>query len=477
MARKRPTVQLLDNKGRLTEGNLVHYKGKRKEVFGALQKLSAMSVWDLTLDGSVMHLGASIGEKDESNKDRKLIDLGEADDKSVCVYTDNTMGFVCVDGVDIFITSRFDNPESTTCLMRMLSEALGWSYAKEQVNAAPEADALKDLHAMLFPKFLKEALAQGLFRSYRRVNFNDMRVRGRMDVPRHISKNIPFNGRIAYTSREHTENNHVTQLIRHTIEFIRQEKMRCPLDQEAKSAVAIIRQATPDYDSKDFLKVLNYNIKHPAHHSYYTKYTALQALCISILQRKRIGFGGKSNKSIYGILFDGAWLWEEYMAAVVRKHFQHYTDRNSNFKLFKNENGEAQKWVKTIIPDFLSPAKSDGNNENNYAAVADAKYMRLEDRLNLKGEQAYSVYYKTLMYMLRFNARKGFIFYPMEAEEADTANETNSDHKITKLQVEGTDKEFYIAGFRIPTNAKEYKTSEESFAEAIEKYLQETINN
>ena len=34
-------------------------------------------------------------------------------------------------------------------------------------------------------------------------------------------KNIPFMGKIAYTTREHSYNNNLTQLVRHTIEYIK----------------------------------------------------------------------------------------------------------------------------------------------------------------------------------------------------------------------------------------------------------------
>ena len=45
-------------------------------------------------------------------------------------------------------------------------------------------------------------------------------MRGTIDINRHLKLNLPFNGRVAYRTREFSHDNHVTELIRHTIEYI-----------------------------------------------------------------------------------------------------------------------------------------------------------------------------------------------------------------------------------------------------------------
>ena len=59
---------------------------------------------------------------------------------------------------------------------------------------------------------------------YHKQNYNDSNVRGTIDINRHLSQNIPFIGNIAYRVREHSFDNKITQLIRHTIEFIQQHE-------------------------------------------------------------------------------------------------------------------------------------------------------------------------------------------------------------------------------------------------------------
>ena len=77
-----------------------------------------------------------------------------------------------------------------------------------------------DFLLYLFPKLLNEALVQGIYKEYQRNEYNNANVRGTIDINRHLKLNLPFNGRVAYRTREFSHDNHVTELIRHTIEYI-----------------------------------------------------------------------------------------------------------------------------------------------------------------------------------------------------------------------------------------------------------------
>ena len=119
-----------------------------------------------------------------------------------------------------------------------------------------------------------------------------------------------------------------------------------------------------------------------------------------------------SVRQIYGILFDGAWLWEEYVAKVLAEKgsmLKHYTRKNSPYRLFLKGNKQFQP----IIPDYF-------DEENKI--VADAKYIPLiKDELS--AEKAAPVYYKTIMYMYRFNANKGFLFHPVSKKMDEETGE------------------------------------------------------
>ena len=112
------------------------------------------------------------------------------------------------------------------------------------------AGTLKDLNLLIFmfPRLLREALKQGLFKQYVKREYNDCNIRGTIDVNRHLRYNYPPNGRIAYRTKEFSYDNTLTQLIRHTIEYMNTLPMgRAILNgcKETEECVRMIVQATP----------------------------------------------------------------------------------------------------------------------------------------------------------------------------------------------------------------------------------------
>lgn len=392
----------------------------------------------------------------------ELLRNGEGNPK---IRTGNIMGFIGYKDTEIRIHSRFDKTDNAIekdaddfFLYHMLAKVFHVNLFNLDTTSSRKNNIL-DLLMVMFPQMLKEAMSQGLYKEYRTYKYNDARVRGTIEVNRFIREDIPFQGKVAYRTREFSHDNKILQLVRHTIEYMRTHPWGHGLlnnDMDTRNNILQIVNATPTYSKRDRMKVMNDNSR-PVSHPYYTKYRQLQQLCVSILRHDGLQYGEEKDK-VHGILFDGAWLWEEYIAVVLRENFAHYTSRDPKFKLFETDE---QQYILSIIPDFLSV----GRDEDGYQAIADAKYMRLEDRLNLEGEQKYSVYYKTLMYMLRFHAKKGFIFYPMEPGNTTSQQEQNGQskgnlHKIVDLKIAETDNYLYMAGFRISnsTNYNDFRT-------------------
>lgn len=161
--------------------------------------------------------------------------------------------------------------------------------------------------------------------------------------------NLPFNGRIAYRTREFSYDNHVTELIRHTIEYIGKSsfgKILLENDAETHANVAQIISATPNYSRREREKVITSNSK-IVNHPYYFRYTPLQKLCLRILRHNKIKYGAKDDR-IHGVLFDVSYLWEEYLASILTKQ---------GFKHPNNKQGTGQIYLAKInflvIPIFI----------------------------------------------------------------------------------------------------------------------------
>lgn len=296
-------------------------------------------------------------------------------EQSVCeivddkISTGNIVGFVGIEEnnerVELSIRSRFQNEGKDDYFLHYMLQKVFNVAILDLKHSTADGDAF-DFAMYLFPYYLKRAIKQGLFKQYRKCEYNDANVRGAIDVSRHIRHNIPFNGRIAYRTSEYKYDNAVTQLIRHTIEYIRTSKwagniLKC--DKDMCDNVRTIYDITPSYKPNDRQRVIAQNQK-PVNHPFYTEYRALQQLCLHILRHKGIKYG-KSNEKIYGILFDCAWLWEEYLATILTKEgFTHAVRGKGNgIKLFK---GGHMRY-----PDFYSKE----------GIVFDAKYKRIDNRV------------------------------------------------------------------------------------------------
>lgn len=406
-----------------------------------------------------------------TNDDPTIFSVEERGDGKLRFYTGNIMGFLDVKdeglpkskSLQIKISSRFEINGNDYFLHYLLQCVSNISIFHELNYTKDNNLKALDWLMLMFPSRLKKAFSQGLFREYQTFRRNDTNIRGVIDVPRHIRHNMPFHGKVAYNTREYTRENPMMQLVRHTIECIdsrNQGRQILRSDAETRAAVDCIRQYTPKYSRNDRSLVIADNMR-PVAHPFYTAYKELQDICLRILRQERLGYGD-SKDSISGVLFDGAWLWEEYIAKITTRYFKHYTNSHKEFFLFreKREDGGYSKPFQWIIPDYL------GLDESGNRIVADAKYIPLSDVKELSAERAEGVYYKTVMYMYRFNAKIAFLFYPYS--DKDRYNENNneadfnedSEEKILvndfMIDEREDDCHLYKIGLKIPSSCNGY---------------------
>lgn len=201
----------------------------------------------------------------EINADTHIIELiqdseEETNKKVWKIRTGNIMGFVGNDNVHLRIHSRFDDISNEggkepkgNFLYYMLSKVLNINLTSLETTTSTK-DSILNLLFMFFPKVLKEALAQGLYKEYRYFQYNDDRVRGAIEVSRFIREDIPFRGKIAYRTRELSHNNNLLHLVRHTIEYLRSNSFGRRIlnnDLDTRNAILQVVNVTPDYQLRD----------------------------------------------------------------------------------------------------------------------------------------------------------------------------------------------------------------------------------
>ena len=357
------------------------------EDFGAASEFSNKTIGELCNENpNLIVFPPKTKDRIEKNPILKLY----ADKR---VETNNLVGFIGNRDLRLNIGSRFSNSDDKDYFLQyMLQKTCHMNFIdlkKEFGN-----DNIWDfLLFFIFPMYLKKAFRQGLFKIYRKHSYNDANVKGQIDVGRHIKYNIPFIGNVAYSTREFSFNNPVTQLIRHTLEYIQGRGYNKLLasDNEVLQAIQSIKMITPDYNIRHRERVIHVNnkiLKHP----FFTEYEPLRKICIQILRRDSVSLDNEKEK-IYGVIIDASWLWEEYLDTIL-SHLNFIHPDNINRKDGIDFFDKSTK----VFPDFY---------DKNKNIVVDAKYKVLKE-FEFAREDTYQV----VSYMYRLKAKAGVLLYP-----------------------------------------------------------------
>ena len=408
--------------------NNEHYSGQvTDEQKMQLIELSCRSLEQLQNDGIFVYsLSPSL------SNNRKKVTVIDAfvntNSDDLTIYTHNLVGFICYKGLKIDIRSRFASPDSADgadsndfFLHYLMLKTNEFNFI-EQYYPFTKTDSALDFLPFIFTKFLTNALNQGLFKQYQRHHYNNSRPRGTIDIAAHLKLNMPFTGKIAYSTREFSYDNPITELIRHTIESIRNKpELRdlLYLTRTTQEAVKQIEAATPSYSPNNLKQVLADNAR-PLQHPFFTAYGPLQYLCKSILRNEMMRYTNTTQQDdeIYGVICDISYLWEEYLATLLTVkplNFIHpnnttkaraiYLDKEHTFKNF---------------PDFYLPANTHSNNEDSDAKqaahlVVDAKYKRYAER-KVDPEDIRQI----MVYMYAQKAPNALLISPMQADAKNT---------------------------------------------------------
>lgn len=418
-----------------------------KEDFVAEYPKLSQAVLDRTLDNLSKEDNIFIFPNDLMNspdldKDQKILETVNQE-----IKTGNVIGFLGYGQERLTLSSRFSDGSNDHFLHYLLQKVLNINLTSLDVGLSPE-DKLYQLLVYLFPKYLQAALRKGLYKEYQRFSHNDSHVKGVIDVGNHLKRNVPFTGNIAYTTREFTYDNPLMQLIRHTIEYIETQKSFGALLDNNRETIAEVTRVTPSYKLADRAKIIRVNQSKPIRHAYFHEYRKLQELCLMILNQEKHGLGYQDQK-IHGILFDVAWLWEEYVHILLPKDFIHprNKDKTDGISVFSSRE-------RKVFPDFY---------QEELKIVLDAKYKKLE--LTEKGINREDLF-QLISYSYILEAEKAGLIFP--------SIEQSVNREIGKLAGYGAQLKKW--SIQIPKNASSYnefykmmEISEEIFKRNIDK--------
>ena len=385
------------------------------------------------------------------------------------ITTSNLMGFFGIDNIEIHIHSRFDENKKDNFLHYMLAKVF-FPNVVDLPHSTGTNDSL-NLLMFAFPALLNKAFSQGIIKEYQTHEYNNPNIRGTIDVQRHIRMNIPFNGNVAYKTREHSYDNFTTELIRHTIEFIKASEFGSAIlesDEITKTSVSEINQVTANYSRNDRSYIISKNLN-AKENPFYADYQPLRKLCLQILRYEEISFSG-SQECLYGILFDGAWLWEEYLATVLEDCGFTHPRNKDGFGAISIYSGNSR------YPDFYKGEQLKKNTdyeELNQKAeinfILDAKYKRLngDEADDISTHFSRDDLHQLVTYLHILPAKTGGLIYPLEKSTATVIVKSKTERDLFGLggkistfgvpipQSESYEK-FCIAMKEIEENIKKY---------------------
>jgi len=272
-----------------------------------------------------------------------------------------------------------------------------------------------------------------------------------INITEHIRFNIPFQGNVAYRTRENSYDNNIMHLIRHVISYIKSQysyfHSKLLSKNEYFRSCQTVEQVTPSWKLQESAKIMR-SASTPLNHPYFMEYEPLRKLCLQILYKEGASvYSQKSTSQIEGVVFDGAWLWEKYIGSLLKPlGFKHhlYSENKDGINVFQ---GNSYK----LYPDFL-------NNEKK--VVLDSKYKRLTNRPNRED------LHQMLSYMYLTEAKLGGLIFPDNNETPQTLK------SIYGNNAQWVDLCFHVPNFVNVVNPKnDMINSEKKFASELENLM------
>lgn len=343
--------------------------------------------------------------------------------------------------VTLEIRSRFDEKDKPYFLGTMLESVLQNDVKFESIEnniAKGELDLFGFLSVTLFCSMLKGAHESGIYKTYVRREHNDSKLRGSLDIPRHIRLNVGRNDTVAaYTTRELTHDNELNHLIMHTWKFLREQYPGAAdalfyssgRDNEFYDIITELKSMTAMTDMR--LDRCTAKCQRPITGPFYAAYEKLRQLCLKIISynMKANIFGGDyENENVGGILFYSPDLWEAYLEKRMRDTWEDMLKKD--YKLQAQDERKVYSRlagyccgnavftaIQDIRPDYVIYKKDPDTEKPVPITVLDAKFKKLhfeQKEIKIEADDLN----KLLRDMIFFGVHYGGLIFPYKAKNS-----------------------------------------------------------
>lgn len=454
-------VFILKDYSRLQDGKDIDEK-QAKRLYDLLQ-----SVEEKGYQGKIYILS---GDKiEERNKEIRIV---KRYDNSY--WTQQYIGIVKIEQTTVFIGSRFDKEDTNYFTNYVLEKALNIrSFIFPDMNPrVTSEDALQKLLIILFINQISKAYKKGILRQYRVYEENGDKVRGKIDVARHIKLNPIFQGKIAYSYREYTIDNDVNKLIFTAFSMIEKKEKELVNtllnnNRDVKTYFQQLGNVMQPTSHQEIVKLIQRN-KKPIHHSIYKCWEEVKQTAILILKHLGVNIAEKNETPMYGVLLNMNWIWEKYLENILKEISSETIKikfQGEKQILFEEGKEEGKRILK---PDFLIERKM----------VLDAKYKSVWSEIIEKNPEKWPSksredIFQVLSYMYVYKCKTGGIICPYQNDDKKDAIKCNLTEDNKEDNKEDT---MIVFPLIIPQNSANYKKFEKKMRNN-EENLREMIEN
>lgn len=372
------------------------------------------------------------------------------------------------------IQSRFDTMDDEEFKPFFLVTMLKSYFDIKTVTTVPsnEEDFFYFLLIIMFKNQVIEAYQKGYYKTYHRFEENNDRIKGSIDIARHIKLNMGMeNGKVAYSYREHTVNNYLNHLIIEAFSYLKK-----------KYSDYVYEMIETERDFGKILDQLKYDIGYPLYspnllasknlnplsHPYFTEYEQLRKICLKVLRDEGVSpFEDSMGSEVEGFLFYIPDLWEIYLQKNMT--LNHCTVKGQEeIKVF--DYGNSRTYEGSTYPDFVF---CDGDKP---FMILDAKFKPAwgETISKKKSISGYLLddYTKCIRDMNSINGHATGTIFPT-SEEAIRIEDSRMEsqlkefcsHNISKYN--WFDKFYTIPVYVLPTKGLSYEEWKSSFEETL----------
>lgn len=367
------------------------------------------------------------------------------------------------------IRSRFDGEKSYFLSALLLSQKL---KLLEHYVPSNEENIYDYMLFSQFKQHFVEAFRKGYFRQYRRFECNSDRLRGSIDISRHLRLNAgQDNGKIAHSYRENSIDNGLNHLIIAAYRHIRSKYPQMVADNfdceyELKHTIDSLAVEI-GYQEKRAGAVISKSLK-PISHPYYTEYEQLRVVSLKILRDSGISiFDEAQDEDSQTLFFYIPRLWEDYAAECIRLRLKGCEMKfTPDIYVFgEKDRSGSYKFTKRTDPDYVF------YHEGAPFMMLDAKFkpkwsvIAETGELAAKGNDGTEDYDKCLRDMVSINASAAGVVFPTSAGKVCISKDISRYNFGSK---------FYLFGIPIPSvEDMSYSDWKQAFDECVDDCVKE----